>query len=209
MHGSLGWFANGLGQVIRTGGSESSQLVYPEHLKYDRTQSAPYSALFDRLKNFLRTPDTLLIVTEFSFADAHISALLSECLAANPSANVFAFQFKPFDDEGYAAEIARRRGNMSVYGPDKALINGIVAPWKPGDPPTRDWDSIRSAYWSNTGKGNPYFTLGKFSELARFLASSRSTREILSDNIIPFASDAPLDEAKPAKELILTAGTSE
>ena len=91
VHGSLGWATNKKGEVIRAGQRQATHLVFPEHLKYDQTQKAPYSALFDRLRSFLMTPDTLLIATGFSFADAHISARIDECLAANPTASVFAF----------------------------------------------------------------------------------------------------------------------
>ncbi len=209
LHGSLGWSANNEGEVIRKGGSESTHLVFPEHLKYDRTQKAPYSALFDRLRTFLLIPDTLLIANGFSFADAHISAVLEECLAANPSANVFAFQFNPLDEESCAADIASRRGNMSVYSPNKAMINGIVAPWRPGNDPTRDWDSIRSTYWSTSGAIGPHFTLGRFSELARFFASSRSAQGTSSENVIIFPTPTSLIEQIPADGLTLAADAPE
>jgi hypothetical protein len=177
LHGSLGWTTNAKGEVIRAGQRHSTHLVFPEHLKYDQTQKAPYSALFDRLRAFLMTPDTLLIATGFSFADAHISARIDECLAANPTASVFAFQFKNLGDETHAAEIAMRRSNMSVYSPDQALINGIAAPWRPGNPPTRDWHSVRDTYWSSGGEGTVgRFELGSYDRLARFFASSRSSQ---------------------------------
>jgi len=179
LHGSLGWTANNRGEVIRVGEPHATHLVFPEHLKYDQTQKAPYAALFDRLRAFLMTPDTLLIATGFSFADAHISARIDECLAANPSASVFAFQFRPLDQETYACAIAGRRGNMSLYSPDKAMINGVAAPWLPGDPPTRDWEPIRAGYWGVTGEeGAAQFLLGRFDRLARFFASSRAAQSL-------------------------------
>jgi len=58
LHGSLGWTANTRGEVIRTGNESATHLVFPEHLKYEQTQKAPYSALFDRLRAFLMTKDT-------------------------------------------------------------------------------------------------------------------------------------------------------
>uniref|UniRef100_E6PP67 KAP NTPase domain-containing protein n=1 Tax=mine drainage metagenome TaxID=410659 RepID=E6PP67_9ZZZZ len=149
LHGSLGWAANARGEVVRTGKANATHLVFPEHLKYDQTQKAPYAALFDRLRAFLMTPDTLLIATGFSFADAHIFARIDECLAANPSASVFAFQFKPLEQEVYARDIAGRRANMSLYSPDKAMINGIAAPWMPGDLPTRDWGATSTTTYRN------------------------------------------------------------
>lgn len=177
LHGSLGWGTNARGEVVRTGKADATHLVFPEHLKYDQTQKAPYAALFDRLRAFLMMPDTLLIATGFSFADAHISARIDECLAANPSASVFAFQFKPIEQEIYARDIASRRANMSLYSPDKAMINGIAAPWMPGDLPTRDWGAIRATYWSVDEKsGIAQFQLGQFDRLARFFASSRAAQ---------------------------------
>jgi hypothetical protein len=152
-------------------------LVFPEHLKYDQTQKAPYAALFDRLRAFLMTPDTLLIASGFSFADAHVAARIDECLSANPSASVFAFQFRPLDQEAHACAIGGRRANMSVYSPDKAMINGIAAPWMPGELPTRDWGAIRATYWgSRQGDGAPLFLLGRFDQLARFFAASRTAQ---------------------------------
>jgi SIR2-like domain len=87
LHGSLGWESNPQGEIIRTGSATAAHLVFPEHLKYDQTQKAPYAALFDRLRAFLMTHDTLLIAAGFSFADAHVSARINECLTANPSAS--------------------------------------------------------------------------------------------------------------------------
>ena len=76
LHGSLGWTTNAKKEVIRAGQRCATHLVFPEHLKYDQTQKAPYSALFDRLRAFLMTPDILLIAKCFSFEDAHISGSL-------------------------------------------------------------------------------------------------------------------------------------
>ena len=177
MHGSIGWATSEKGEVIRDGHGQSTHCIFPEYLKYDRTQKAPYAALFDRLRSFLMTPDTLLIATGFSFGDAHVSACIDECLAANPSTSVFAFQFKKLAEEAHACEIASRRANMSVYSPDRAIINAVEADWVPGDPPTRDWMPIRASYWGNTSnQDSPTFLLGQFDRLARFFVSSRSTQ---------------------------------
>lgn len=99
LHGSLGWCRGEREDVIRSGKSSATHLVFPEHLKYDQTQKAPYTALLDRLKTFLSTHDTLLIAIGFSFADAHVAARIDEGLGSNPSASVFAFQFKRLVDE--------------------------------------------------------------------------------------------------------------
>lgn len=186
LHGSLGWAANAKGEVVRTGSPSATHLVFPEHLKYDQTQKAPYAALFDRLRAFLMTPDTLLVASGFSFGDAHVSARIDECLAANPSASVFAFQYKPLVQETHASAIGHRRANMSVYSPDKAMINGIAAPWAPGELPARDWGPIRATYWGAIGGGaEPNFLLGRFDLLARFFASSRTAQHVPATALAP------------------------
>lgn len=178
LHGSLGWRVNDEDGVIRTGQSDATHLVFPEHLKYDQTQKAPYSALLDRLRAFLRTPDTLLISIGFSFADAHIAARVDEGLAGNPSASVFAFQYKPLDEEAAACELAKRRPNFSVYAPDQAKVNGTRGPWiVPNDLPSKDWAPIRATYWGAVEAGAPsQFLLGAIEPFAKFFAASRSVQ---------------------------------
>lgn len=176
LHGSLGWRANGRGEVIRTGQPNATHLIFPEHLKYEQTQKAPYAALFDRLRAFLATEDTLLVSVGFSYADAHITARISEALAANPASSVFAFQYQTLDKEVYAVDLATKRSNFSVYARDKAVINGVAAPWSaPGDLPTKDWGPIRKSYWAPSAEGEPpEFQLGAIDAFARFFANSRS-----------------------------------
>lgn len=174
LHGSLGWRASEKGEVIRTGQSSASHLVFPEHLKYDQTQKAPYAALLDRLRTFLLTPDTLLVSIGFSFCDAHIAARIDEALAANPSASLFAFQFKELEQEVAACDLARRLPNFSVYARDQAMVNGIRGTWKvPSELPSKDWGPIRSTYWNDASNN---FTLGAIEPFARFFAASRAAQ---------------------------------
>ena len=192
LHGSLGWKASNKDEVIRTGHDTATHLVFPEHLKYDQTQKAPYAALFDRLRTFLTTPDTLLISIGFSYADAHISARIDEGLAANPSASVFAFQFKPLAEEGAACDLARRRPNLSVYSPDKAVVNGIEGPWQVSSVlPSKDWGPIRATYWSSPKAGAPeQFSLGAVEAFGRFFAASRSMQALTPAPAAPTAAPA-------------------
>jgi hypothetical protein len=182
IHGSLGWSANENGEVVRVGRDATTHLVFPEHLKYDQTQKAPYSALLDRLKAFLMTSDTLLLTIGFSFADAHISSRVSEGLAANPSASVFAFQFKSLAEEIPGCAIAGMRSNFSLYARDGAMINGIGAPWKlPLEMPSKDWAPIRESYWGKSDPSKPeHFLLGNIEDFAGFFASSRTAQSFPS-----------------------------
>lgn len=176
LHGSLGWKANKAGEVVRTGQGDATHLIFPEHLKYDQTQKAPYAALLDRLRTFLALEDTLLVSIGFSYADAHISARLSEALASNPSSSVFAFQFQNLEKETHAVDLAKKRSNFSVYARDRAVINGVSADWKtPDELPAKDWGPIRKSYWSAVSADAPkQFLLGDIEAFARFFANSRS-----------------------------------
>lgn len=191
LHGSLGWSARTNGEVVRTGNTSSTHLVFPEHLKYDQTQKAPYAALFDRLRAFLSLPDTLLISIGFSYSDAHVTARIDEALAGNPSASVFAFQFKPLAEEVAACDLAKRRSNFSIYCPDQAKVNGMRGRWVvPGELPSKDWGPIRATYWGSPASDQPaQFLLGAIEPFARFFSASRSMQAftIAAPPVVPIA----------------------
>ena len=150
-------------------------MIYPDHLKYDQATRLPYSALFERLRQFLTTPDTLLVCSGFSFLDSHICAVLDEALAANAHAAILAVQFRVLSEEDAVAKIAYSRPNMSVYARDGAVINGVTGSWRPGQPLNEEWEDIRRTFWSSGSEGKlGQFILGDFSKLARFLALTQA-----------------------------------
>jgi len=175
LHGSIGWQESG-GNVVRAGGRSATSLIYPDHLKYEYIQKLPFTALFDRLRTFLLLPDTLLVSCGFSYADAHISAVVDECLSANPSASVFAFQYGDLKDAPEAGKIAAKRTNMSVYARDAAQINTIKAPWRVGELPAPDWAGIRESYWEAQGDEGA-FRLGDFTHFCRFISLIHAEQE--------------------------------
>lgn len=190
LHGSLGWCPGESDDVIRTGKSSHTHLVFPEHLKYDQTQKAPYTALLDRLKAFLSTSDTLLISIGFSYADSHVAARIGEGLAANASSSVFAFQYKTLAEEGAARDLATKQPNFSIYAHDQGMMNGVAGKWQlPSDLPSKDWAPIRATYWGKTDPtGSDHFLLGAIEPFARFFASSRTAQM----SALPiFATSAP------------------
>lgn len=189
LHGSLGWTLAG-GAVVRGGGRGATELVYPDHLKYDLTQKQPYSALFERLKRFLLTPDTLLITTGFSFRDAHISAVLEEALAGNANSAIFAFQYQGLSAEEPACRLAYACPNLSVYAADGAVINGVSGEWRPGEL-QKNWSEIRASFWGPRWPGQQSsFLLGDFQRLARFCALAQATD--IMQTLAPGASDESL-----------------
>ena len=174
LHGSLGWEISG-DTVIRTGQRQATQLIYPDHLKYGHITKLPYSALFERFRQFLTTPDTLLICSGFSFLDSHICAVMSEALAANAHTAIIAFQYRPLEEERSATQLAFSRPNMSVYARNGAVINGVKGCWQPSESANEDWQNIRLTFWRDESSDTPAeFLLGDFKTLARFLALTRA-----------------------------------
>ena len=206
MHGSLGWEISGE-SIIRTGSREATMLIYPDHLKYDQITRQPYSALFERLRTFLTTPDSLLLCTGFSFSDAQITAVLDDALAANTHTAVLAFQHRPLGEEEAAFNLALRRPNLSVYARDGAVIFSVPGTWQPGQPPTEGWESVRRTFWSSTAADiGGEFLLGDFAMLARFCALAHSVtfkHEAETVGAIPVDED---DEAQPTAGANLLAG---
>lgn len=175
IHGSLGWEVNE-DTVIRTGKRNATKLIFPDHLKYDQISRQPYSALFERLREFLNTPDSILLCTGFSFFDAHITAVLDEALAANPHTAIFAFQFSNLNEESPAVKLAIRRPNLSVYARDGAVIFGAQGKWQPGQPSSDEWTNIRNTFWHFGSADIPgNFLLGDFAKFARFLALAQAS----------------------------------
>ena len=142
--------------------------------------------MFDQLRKFLTTPDSLLITCGFSFSDRHILAVIEESLAANPAGSVFALQYGTLNDETSSCALASRRPNMSAYAKDGAIINCIAAPWKPGDMPNPDWEVIRSSFWGQRESDTEEsFLLGDFSAFARFCSLTHAEQIIIEDEREP------------------------
>mgnify|MGYP001637230367 CR=1 FL=1 len=205
LHGSLGWALEG-DSVVRGRGRAASQLVYPDHLKYELTQKQPYSALFERLRQFLLTPDCVLLVSGFSFRDAHICAVLDEALAMNANASVLAFQYMSLAAEEPACKLAYERPNLSVYASDGAVIGGVKGTWRPGEPP-KNWEDIRATFWGPRWPGEQSrFLLGDFAFLTRFCALAQATD--MTAQVTPAAS-AVLNEGSTSVVAVAVANAGE
>jgi hypothetical protein len=190
LHGSLGWKISD-DVVIRTGNRNATELIYPDHLKYDQVTRLPYSALFERLRAFLSTPDSLLICSGFSFFDSHICSVIEESLAANAHTAVLAFQFQSLEHESLATQLAFRRPNISVYGRDGAVVNGVEGLWQPGELPNDQWQEIRQTFWNS---GSSEFLLGDFTNLARFFALAHTQQ------LLPGVEETSEDSRSPVSE---------
>ena len=152
IHGSLGWhYDEKIKKVIRTNPDETDILIYPSTLKYDQSRKQPYTALGDRLTNFIKQDDTVLIVCGYSFGDEHINERINTALSMNPLGHVYVLLYDivwkegkkeySFTEDSTLAKMAISNSKISVFASRSAVIGGVYGKWKLKREPDKD-DSI-------------------------------------------------------------------
>lgn len=204
IHGSLGWKVGESGKIIRNAsyekdGKNKDILIYPSISKYEHSKKMPYTALMDRLCNFLRQEDTVLFVCGYSFGDDHINERILAGLRNGVTSHVYVLFYdkawngdNPYytlTDNCKMAQIALANPRISVFGCRNAVVGGKYGEWKLKREPDKDDDINISLYFDEdapenasallkeeqigneewTGKGNLKIT--DFSKLVIFLQS--------------------------------------
>lgn len=133
LHGSVNWVVEeGVrgARIVRSGASESGEMILPSHRKYDESRKQPYIAFMDRLSRMLNNDHALLITCGYSFGDEHINAIIFGALDNRISTNVVALQYDELDEDGTLSRNAKRRANLTVIGPNGGVISGQWGEWK-------------------------------------------------------------------------------
>lgn len=163
LHGSVhwAWEEGGRSAVVRLGApvaEDQPAAIYPSDAKYDESRRVPFVVLQDRLRRALNHPETLMLVSGYSFGDAHLNEMLFEAARRRPRSEVIVFCFNAITDE--LADRAVTTPNLQVVGAAEAILGGVRAGWaEPEDAPEDLWKD---------GK----LGLGDFARLASFLARS-------------------------------------
>jgi len=170
LHGSINWAWNKThpsGEVVRLGQTvpgDQIAAIFPSDAKYEESRRMPFVVLQDRLRRALNEPETLFLVSGYSWADEHINELFFDAAARRPRTEIIAFCFSEIPV--ILAEKASQTPNLQVVTKSEAIIGGLRAPWEsPGTGVTLPGD-----IWDGTS-----FGLGDFGNLASFLARSSST----------------------------------
>jgi hypothetical protein len=134
IHGSINWrscTSDGGLKVWRSSVGEGGDVViHPSHLKYEQSRKMPYLALMDRLRRFLSTPSSALVIIGYSFGDQHLNDVILQSLQGTPSAVAFALMFGPLSTNEKSVNIAKNRANMSLIAEDGAIIGTKQTVWK-------------------------------------------------------------------------------
>lgn len=150
IHGSLGWHYDERNKKVWRKDSDNEDiLIYPSSLKYDESKKQPYTALGDRLTNFLKQPDSVLITCGYSFGDEHINERILTALKTNLSAHVFVLLYDilwinklnkkyTLTQDSHLARIAMNNRKLSVFATRNAVIGGKYGKWKLKKEPDKD-----------------------------------------------------------------------
>lgn len=86
LHGSLTWEYSD-DHIFRKEKNNVKKpiMIFPSSNKYMQSYQEPYFELFIKFQELLKRPNTLLITTGFSFADNHISQMITQAIKHNKS----------------------------------------------------------------------------------------------------------------------------
>lgn len=207
IHGSLGWQIDEETQkIIRTNSDGNDILIYPSVLKYKDSKKQPYESLMDRLSNFLKTDDSILIVCGYSFGDEHINARIEAALNSNTTSHVIFLLFDKYwcetsevykyalTEEHPIYKFATANSKISVYGMRNAVIGGKLATWQLKNQPDKD-DTVQVNFFfhedfddtqeigqhdagTESWSGRGEFILPDFTKLVSFLDSVIPENEV-------------------------------
>lgn len=89
IHGSLTWErTTEHGKIYRKHSANKPILIFPSSNKYAQSYEEPYFELFTKFQELLKKPNTLLITTGFSFADNHITKMITGAIKNNKNLGV-------------------------------------------------------------------------------------------------------------------------
>lgn len=148
LHGSLGWEHNVVTNKIVRGNKDSGKImIYPSILKYNNSKKQPYVSFMDRLSRFVRTEDTVLFISGYSFGDQHINDNILNALAKSKTSSAIAFVFDNFEEDSDIAKLAKEERRLSVYGKRNAVIGGRFGKWALKSMPADEDDIHISTYF--------------------------------------------------------------
>jgi hypothetical protein len=167
LHGSVSWqWSNN--DVIRLGQpvhSSDAAAIFPSDMKYDESRRVPFVVLHDRLRRALLHPETLTIITGYSWSDEHLNEVIFDAARRRPRSEVIAFSRSTLPEA--LVEHAREIPNLQAVTGTEAVLGGVKADWKDGGTTPDD-------VWADNK-----LALREFGPLAEFLArSSPPQREL-------------------------------
>jgi hypothetical protein len=138
LHGSVNWaWADApRHEVVRLGrpAAGTAAAIYPSDTKYDESRRVPFVVLQDRLRRSLQQPETLMLISGYSFSDDHLNEMLFDAATHHPRSELIAFCHSAIPSG--LAERAEATPNLLAVAASEAIIGGTRGDWTapPNDP---------------------------------------------------------------------------
>lgn len=148
LHGSVHWAWDDDQYIVRMGKpveEDRVAAIYPSDTKYEESRRVPFVVLQDRFRRSLNQPETLTIVSGYSFGDQHLNELLFDAATRRARSEFIVFCYSTIPDD--LVKRACTTPNLQVVSGDEAILGGIRANWKaPDNPPLPNlWENKRLA----------------------------------------------------------------
>jgi hypothetical protein len=167
IHGSLGWhYDEETRKVWRKDSDTDDILIYPSTLKYNDSKKQPYTALGDRLSQFLKLPDTVLIICGYSFGDEHINERIITTLNSNKCAHIYVLCYDIkweagkrtgylLTQDSFLAKLAKGNSKISIFACRSAVIGCHYGQWRLKREPDKEDANNISLYFDEDAPNNP------------------------------------------------------
>ena len=128
--------------------------IYPSLQKYQESRRIPFVVLADRFRRSLALPETLCLVTGYSFGDEHINELIYDAARLHRGSEVLVLCHSRIPQD--LLDRAQSTPNLTVLGPTEAVIGCNRGEWTDHDEDSTFWEESQ-------------FVLGDFKNLSAFL----------------------------------------
>jgi hypothetical protein len=164
LHGSVHWAWDDDQHIVRMGKpveGDRVAAIYPSDSKYEESRRVPFVVLQDRFRRALNQPETLTLVSGYSFRDQHLNELLFDAATRRARSEVVIFCHSTIPES--LSKRASVTPNLQVVSGGEAILGGIRANWKP---PTNSPPNL----WENG-----QLALADFKHLAAYLGRSSTS----------------------------------
>ena len=163
LHGSVNWAWEKDRTIVRLGQPISegdAAAIFPSDTKYEESRRVPFVVLQDRFRRALHEPETLILISGYSFSDSHLNDMIFDAASRRPRSEFQVFCYSDIPE--VLAKRAMITPNLQVASGREAILGGVRGEWtSPEDPPPDLWVDNQ-------------FGLRDFTHLSAYLARSVS-----------------------------------
>lgn len=141
LHGSVNWAWDKNRQIVRLGQPVSegdTAAIFPSDTKYEESRRVPFVVLQDRFRRALHQPESLVLISGYSFGDAHLNDMVFDAAARCPRSEFQVYCYSDIPD--FLSAQALKTPNLQVTSGTEAIIGGVQASWEePEESPPDLW----------------------------------------------------------------------